>query len=420
MNQFNYTDQPFQKLELDDKKRFRVKKCLCGKSNKDGKFVPYVGYEDKGYCHGCGKTFLPERPGQENWKSTSSAKPRIFSPKRLPDPPSFTPRSIFEKSLTDYDQNHFICFLKSRLGKETTEQLINLYHIGTSNCWKGSTVFWQIDIEGNIRAGKIMLYNPNNGKRVQKPFNHFNSIHSHLKLPGPKPEQCFFGEHLLKEKSKPVAIVESEKSAIIASVHLPEYIWLASGGLSHINQKKCNVLLGRKVMFFPDLGGYNTWQEIATELTGFANITVSDLLEKKATEEEKRQKLDIADYLIKSNHAFSLPESQAPEAPVTTQGTAPVHIVMVPTLDHSRVQETFIIPEPEETENWQQEIKEIENFFTKASYPPQPIELDQCSTICNPQLFIKSHLEYVKKYNGNRVFLPYLERLQKLKRKLNS
>ena len=43
-----------------DKKRFRVKHCPCGKDNKDGKFVPYVGYENKGYCHSCGEIFLPK------------------------------------------------------------------------------------------------------------------------------------------------------------------------------------------------------------------------------------------------------------------------------------------------------------------------------------------------------------------------
>jgi len=40
-----------------DKNRKRVKQCPCGKSNKDGKFSPFVGYIDKGYCHGCSKFF---------------------------------------------------------------------------------------------------------------------------------------------------------------------------------------------------------------------------------------------------------------------------------------------------------------------------------------------------------------------------
>ena len=44
-----------------DKKRHRVKHCPCGKSNRDGKFVPYVGYDTKDYCHSCGQVYLPEK-----------------------------------------------------------------------------------------------------------------------------------------------------------------------------------------------------------------------------------------------------------------------------------------------------------------------------------------------------------------------
>lgn len=43
--------------------------------------------------------------------------------------------------------------------------------------------------------------------------------------------QCLFGEHLLKKyPNKTVALVESEKTAIICSALMPDYIWLATGG----------------------------------------------------------------------------------------------------------------------------------------------------------------------------------------------
>lgn len=48
-----------------DKNRKRVKQCPCGKSNKDGKFVPFKSYQDKGFCHSCGRTFLPEQSKTE-------------------------------------------------------------------------------------------------------------------------------------------------------------------------------------------------------------------------------------------------------------------------------------------------------------------------------------------------------------------
>lgn len=43
-----------------DANRGRVKYCPCNKSNHDGKFAPFKGCEVHGYCHSCGKTFLPD------------------------------------------------------------------------------------------------------------------------------------------------------------------------------------------------------------------------------------------------------------------------------------------------------------------------------------------------------------------------
>ena len=43
-----------------DKNRKRIKYCPCGKKNINGKFVPYVDYDNKGYCFSCDKTFLPK------------------------------------------------------------------------------------------------------------------------------------------------------------------------------------------------------------------------------------------------------------------------------------------------------------------------------------------------------------------------
>jgi len=62
-------------------------------------------------------------------------------------------------------------------------------------------------------------------------------VHNKLKKSRELPEnfnllQCFFGEHLLKiYPYKYVAIAESEKSAIIANMIMPELIWLAAGNL---------------------------------------------------------------------------------------------------------------------------------------------------------------------------------------------
>jgi hypothetical protein len=69
-------------------------------------------------------------------------------------------------------------------------------------------------------------------------------------------------------------------------------------------------------------------------------------------------------------------------------------------------------PKPE---SWEQDITELENYFASIELPTQPVKLNRCSTIRDCSLFIESHFATVKGNNGNRTFLPYLNRLKELK-----
>lgn len=110
--------------------------------------------------------------------------------------------------------------------------------------------------------------------------------------------QCIFGEHLLKKyPNKTVAQVESEKTAIICSALMPDYIWLATGGKSQFNER-LKVLYGRDVVDFPDVDGYSTWCEKVKEFPDL-KISVSNLLQSNATAEDLENHIDIADWLIR-------------------------------------------------------------------------------------------------------------------------
>jgi hypothetical protein len=177
--------------------------------------------------------------------------------------------------------------------------LTRKYFIGTSKHWNGATVFWQLDLNRKIRTGKLMRYNPFDGKRIKEPYNYITWVHSVLKLADFTLLQCLFDEHLLKEDfTKPVAITESEKTAIIASIFLPQFIWLTCGSVNNLTFERCKVLQGRKVVLYPDMNCYEQWSKKANELSESANFTVSDLLERNASEAEKKQGLDIADFLL--------------------------------------------------------------------------------------------------------------------------
>jgi hypothetical protein len=255
----------------------------------------------------CGYHYTPKQYFQDHpsnnennqlEKATCKQKATVSAPK----PASYIPTEVFKASLKNYDSNNFVIFLINLFGIDVTNQLISKYFIGTSKYWLGATVFWQIDNLGRARTGKVMLYDPQSGKRVKEPYNHITWSHKALKLDAFELKQCLFGQHLLKDISRPVAVVESEKSSIIASVYMPQFIWIAVGSLANLNEERCLALQSRDVILFPDLNGFEKWSGKAKELSHLANFTVSDLLERKATNEERGKGLDIADYLIRFDH----------------------------------------------------------------------------------------------------------------------
>lgn len=152
-----------------------------------------------------------------------------------------------------------------------------------------------------------MQYNHDTGKRVKHQSGSIDWVHNKLKKLRELPEdfnlqQCFFGEHLLKiYPDKTVAIVESEKSAIISSCILPELIWLAAGSLNGLTLEKCKVLKNRNVILYPDLGAFEKWTEKAHMIYSLGIsliISASSLLEEIAKPIDKIKGLDLADFMI--------------------------------------------------------------------------------------------------------------------------
>ena len=66
-----------------------------------------------------------------------------------------------------------------------------------------------------------MCYNAETGHRVKGPQAFVSWAHSELKLHDFRLKQCLFGEHLLKNSSSPVMLVESEKTAVVMSHFSP-------------------------------------------------------------------------------------------------------------------------------------------------------------------------------------------------------
>ncbi|GAB6395250.1 MAG: hypothetical protein MdMp024_1573 [Bacteroidales bacterium] len=277
-----------------------------------------------------------------------------------------------------------------------------------------------------------MLYDRQTGHRIKvngRPL--ITWVHSILKLTDYNLSQCLFGEHLLAGNDTTVAIVESEKSALVASIYLPEFVWLATGGCGNLSAERGEPLRGRKVILYPDAGMYNKWKEKAALLSTICDVSVSDLIERRATEDERKAGLDLADYLLRElpPTATAEPQPAPPPEPPAIERLQPDTIKSIteqetPAEGKETEQNRAVarLPKPQGgwymktyEQGWDAEIRELEMFFNnRRDNLPESVKTGH-SEIVNVPLFIESHLARAKAHNGNPTFQPYLDRLTELK-----
>ncbi len=266
------------------------------------------------------------------------------------------PSSLVTRSLSLDSQ-----FCKSAIsaGYLTESQLRHAaerYRLGRSK--EGGVIFWQIDNQQRVHTGKIMYYQPDCHRDKQ---HHPTWVHALMKSQLPQdytPQHCLFGLHLLgshpdplmgrgylnvratggavkppniggglagvdasfssflraeeKDRSgnKGVAIVESEKTAIILSVKFPDFIWLSCGGLQMFKPELLEPLLQYRIVIFPDTDetgeAFKYWTQVAQEAQRLYKfrypLRISPLLEQKATPEQKQKKIDLVDFLYPINN----------------------------------------------------------------------------------------------------------------------
>lgn len=313
MNEFRYILEPYSGT---------ASRFSCPNCNRKGAYSRYVDQTKSEYlpfeygkCNRvvkCGYWLDPYR--EKAWENDFTDLPK--EPKKIrieqrSAEPSFHSIEEVKKSLKQYEHNSLVTFLASKFGVENARFLIGTYYLGTSKKYRetgnGAVIFWNIDINWKVRGGKIFGYDPVTGKRVKSPYVLQNWVHKVNPEYKDRPfslSHCFFGEHLLaKYPFKQVGLVESEKTALICSLYLPNFVWLATGSLEGISIEKSQALRGRKVILFPDLSidgkAFNKWQGKLDFLRSIAkSVEISDLLEKMAPESDKENGYDLADYFL--------------------------------------------------------------------------------------------------------------------------
>lgn len=262
------------------------------------------------HVNGCGYHYTPKQffadngiampgNGSSTWRRTDTQRRMYASRTRQSQKPPTTidtlPKEYVIRSRST--QSTLMDALIDRLPLQPLGEAWARYALGATKDRR--TIFWQIDIEGRVRAGKIMAYT-DDGHRAHD--RGMDWVHSKLKREGKLPpewtlRQCWFGLHLLRpafgNEGKPVAIVESEKTAFIGSTLMPEFVWLATGGCGNLRADDFEAVRGRDVVVYPDTGSFDKWKSIAASVR-CCRVVVSDLLENKGFPANT----DLADALL--------------------------------------------------------------------------------------------------------------------------
>ena len=283
---------------------------LCGRCDHEGS----CGY------HKTPKEFFQEhpdeRPGARDWRE---APGWMKDGRRCPVKPGMTekepgmtkidtiPWDIVQRSVRLNPESTLISFLRSLFDDETIHRIVSEYYLGVTK--DRAAIFFQIDLQGRCRGGKIIQYNPETGHRIKDDQSKIpvDWIHPRLKKAGVLPQgwtmsQCLFGEHLLaRYPDRIVALVEAEKTALIGAGFIPEYNWVATGGRSGVNDR-VDVLEGKKLLIFPDVDAFDYWKE---KFKGRPRLEVyiSDYLQRYASEEDLQNHIDLADLLVRWSQA---------------------------------------------------------------------------------------------------------------------
>jgi len=257
------------------------------------------------------RTSLYEREGSM-WGRLKRPSPRHFSlPDECRSDDSYFCREVVAKGYLTEEQMH---------------RAAARYQLGKSR--SGKTIYWLIDESGVCRDGHI------GSSWVSEMLRHrFPDLAQYVRA-----RHCLFGLHLLNSSYptgashlngspptggvlakasvpagrargdlSPVSIVESEASAVILSELQPEFTWMAVANIRGFSIEMLEPLKGRKVVVYPDtddtMSNYVTWLDLA-ELARHSfhlDISVSNILEKHATVEQKKRKIDLIDFLFSTH-----------------------------------------------------------------------------------------------------------------------
>ena len=238
------------------------------------------------------------------WNDATRRQSHRTRPQRPPQPPQlppvYVPPDDILRAASKAPLSALYKFLYRSFPADEISRIFDLYRVGATREFGGvpemmGTAFPYIDQKGRCVDVKLMAYDANGHRRKNQYST--NWLLTKKKLNDRRAPWPLFGEHLLSlNTSAPVAVVESEKTALIASIAIPGYIWVATGSKQNLNAERCRALKGRAVYLFPDTDGVEEWTRRGLEMAklGFNVHNCAEVV----TGNAKNAGDDIADIIL--------------------------------------------------------------------------------------------------------------------------
>lgn len=221
--------------------------------------------------------------------------------------PVAVPKNYVVRSLDKNLHSDFVSYLKLLVADvDRVVDLVNAFQLGVTK--EGHVIYWYIDKDDVVRMGKVMAYKSDGHRNksvtplsIPKELSKRGELYADYAI-----KQTLFGEHLLNlstSEGKTIGIVESEKSAVICSSCVPGLLWMATGSKGNLQEERLSAIKERLAILFPDTDTdgktYSEWQSRASELNAKGwHLQACNYLERVATAEQRKAKIDIADLLI--------------------------------------------------------------------------------------------------------------------------
>ena len=288
----------------------------CGRAHCFTYYVDVAGNplaSDVGRCEHLSKCGYHKTPAEhfadhpnEEHKPDSAQTGISATTKKQPEQIDFIPISLIHRS--ESTSNSLMRYLAKSFPQSGLELVTKMYHLGSTR--KGEIIYPQIDAQGRCRTGKVMAYGEYGHRIKRSECDAVDWLHARLMRQQGKAasdyhlRQCLFGEHLLSQRPNDlVCVVEGEKSAVIASLVFPAFVWVAVGGKAMFSPERCKVLANHDVLIYSDADAVEEWGNKIKSFTFCRSIRLSDW----AKNEPQSSKRDIADLIMEERKPLDKP-----------------------------------------------------------------------------------------------------------------